>query len=855
VFLSHTGDLRRWPADRTWVAAAEDAVKRLRHAPVDMSYFTADDRPPAQMCAALVAGSDLYIGIIGPRYGSPVRDDPERSYTELEFDTATEHGKRRLVFLIASSAGGAGPDLAADPWTDRQARFRQRLLDSGVTVNMVDTAAALETGIVQAVAQLMLAEAVDVRPGAARAAPTPAGGARVPRQLPAEAAAFTDRVRQFERLSTLLSRPDEHRPFVAVVTGPAGVGKTSFAVHVAHRVRDRFPDGQLYVDLRGYSALPTLAADEALDGFVRAFDAAPERVPTDTAGLTDAYRTALDGRRVLVILDNALTSEQVRPLLPPAGSAALVTSRGPLSGLIVREGAVRMALEPLDPPHAEALLRTLTAIDNADEADDADTAALAELARQCGYLPLALRIAAEQAALTGLGPADLVDALAGERGRLDALTGLDDDPSSQVRTVISWSYRNLAEPLAHSFRLLALHPGGEFGVPVAAALFGVPVPAALRTLDTLVAFNVVERPRRGRYRFHDLVRAYATERMEEDEPETDRQAAFDRELDWYVHTADAADRLLAPMRRHVPLEAPRDGSPPVRLGGHDEALRWCDDERDTLVALVRLAAERDRPQVAWRLALAAVTYFVLRRRHPDWLASMEVAAEAARAAGEPLGEAWSLTSLGGACLALGFVERARQAYEQSLRLHRQISDRIGEGMALSNLGEVAMMAGRYDDALDYGRAALAIWSELGDRRSEALALLDAVAPVHFALGEYSEAARIYQRALDACQGVDRGVEGQVLHELGRTNHALGRYEDASERYDQALRMRRSAGDRVGEAETLQALATSRRALDDQIGAQSALLQALAIFVEHGRDAAAEQVRAGLRDLGLDPGGT
>ncbi|OHV61268.1 hypothetical protein BCD48_40115 [Pseudofrankia sp. BMG5.36] len=859
--------MRGWPAARSWVEAAEDAVKRLRHAPVDMRYFAADDRPPADLCVSLVTDCDLYVGIIGTRYGSPVRDDPARSYTELEFDTASELRKRRLVFLIdetaataavaAGDAGAAAASPANDPWAARQATFRQRVLDSGLTANFVATPEALETGIVHAVAQLMLADAQRAAPAAASAPAVPAP-ARVPRQLPPEAAAFVDRVHHFQRLSALLAAPDERRAFIGVVSGPAGVGKTSFAVHVAHGVRGRFPDGQLYVDLRGYSPQPPLPPEEALDGFVRALGADPAQVPADVGGLGELYRSLLDGRHVLVILDNALSAEQVRPLLPPPGSAVIVTSRGPLSGLVVQDGAMRLALEPLEPLHAEALLRALTTAGlgpgEPEPAAKDDVDPVARLARQCGYLPLALRIAAEQAALSGLSLAELVDELASEHGRLDALTGVDDDPNSEVRTVFSWSYRNLSEPLRRAFRLLALHPGGELPTAAAAAVLGVPIGAAGRALDSLVAFNVLERPGRGRYRFHDLVREYAAERLIADEPADERGNALDRELDWYLHAADAADRILAPLRRHVEPGDALEGVPTVAFAGHDAALAWCDAERHNLAAMTELAAATGRPMAAWKLALAPVTFFKLRHHHADWLAASEVAVAATRAAGDPSAEAWALTNVGGACLQLGHLDRAWDVYQESLTGARRTGDRVGEAMTLANLGELAQALARFDQALDYGGQARNLWRALGDRRrDEAFALQDAIAPAYRARGQFDQALRAYGEAYELCRGTDLQGEGLILRDLGRTRQLMGDPAGASADYEHALTVHRTSGDRVGEATTLRALATARAALDDQVGAQSALLQALAILIEQDRAEAADEVRAALRAMGLDPG--
>ncbi len=863
--------MRRWPADRSWVTAAEDAVKRLRHAPVDMAYFAADDRPPAKLCVSLVENCDLYVGIIGTRYGSPVRDDPERSYTELEFDTATALGKRRLVYLVdeaaaqlaadAGDAGAAGAVPALDPWAARQTAFRQRVLDSGLTATLVTSPAQVEAGLVQAIAQLMLADAVEASPVGTSAMPAPAP-LRVPRQLPPEAAAFINRVHHFQRLSELLAAPDDRRAFVGVISGPAGVGKTSFAVHVAHGVRDQFPDGQLYVDFRGYSPQPPLSAEEALDRFVRALGADDARIPTGLHGLGELYRYLLDGRRVLVILDNALNVDQVRALLPPPGCAAIVTTRGPLSGLVVQDGATRITLEPLEPIHAEALLRTLTsaglgqpAVDGTnDDPPSVPGDPVAALARQCGYLPLALRIAAEQATLSGLSLAELVDELADARGRLDALAGLDEDPGSAVRTVFSWSYRNLSEPLRRAFRLLALHPGGELPTAAAAALLGIPTAAAGRTLDSLVAFSVLERPSRGRYRFHDLVREYAAERLGADEPADDRRDALDRELDWYLRAADAADRVLAPQRRHVPVDAPLPAVPTTAFGGHDAALAWCDAERHNLTAMTELAAATARPVAAWKLALAPVTFFKRRHFDTDWLAASEIAVAAARAAGDVAAEAWALTNVGGACLTLGHLDRAWEVYEESLAGARRTGDQVGEAMTLSNLGELALELGRHDQALSFGQQARDLWRALGSRdRDEAFVLRDAIAPAYLARGQYDDALRAYHEAYDLCRGTDLQAEGLILRDLGHVHLAMGNAAEASADYERSLVVHQTSGDRVGEANTLRALATARLTLDDAAGAQGALLQALAILREQDHLAEADAVLATLRELGLHTG--
>ncbi|MFE7723306.1 tetratricopeptide repeat protein [Nocardia rhizosphaerihabitans] len=829
IFLSHTGDLRIRPPGRSWIDAAEDAVKRMRHAPVDMRYFTADTRPSAALCAELVGACDIYVGIIGQRYGSPVRDDPRRSYTELEFDTATVVGKRRLVLFVADDAPD-GPD-------PRQLAFRSKLRESGLTTATVATPDALEAALIQALAQLMLDDAAP----AAAAAPV---AVRRPRQLPYTSGSFTDRTDERGRLAELLAGVAP-RP-IGVVTGPPGVGKSSLALYVAREVSEHFPDGQLYLDLHGYSALPVVSECEALDWFVRSLDETLPPSPLDGPRLTQRYRELLDGRRVLVVLDNALTTQQVLPLLPPPGCATLVTTRGPLSNLVVRERAVRTVLRPLAPADARALLRNASGTEEAEIEDD--SAAAAEVARLCGYLPLALTIAAEHAALTGATMAELAAELAGERRRLDALTGVDDDPTAEVRVVFSWSYRNLPEDLRRAFRLLGLHPGGELGTAAAAALLDLPPDRARRVLDSLVAFNVLERSARDRYRFHDLLREYAAERVAEDEPEHERHAAAARELEWYTRATDAADRLLAPARRHVPLGAPSAGIPAVSLDTYEDALRWCDGERANLTAAVRAGTESTAPDFAWRLALAAVTYYKIRRHYGDWLATSEFALVAARASCDRFGEQWCLTSLGGALAELGRSQEAWSAYQDSLRINREIGDRTGEAMALGNLGDIARQLGRHDDALAFGDEARVILAELGDRRNEALITQDVLAGTHFDRGEYGAALVLLEEAREACHGLDPLGEGTVLHDLGRTLAAMARKPEAADIFEESLAVRRACGDRHGEAETLETLGEVRLQLGDEVGGRSALLQSLAVYVELGSDRA-EILRARCGELG------
>ena len=318
----------------------------------------------------------------------------------------------------------------------------------------------------------------------------------VPRQLPGGVVDFVNRAEDLERLDDLLGREDERRSPVCVITGTAGVGKTSLAVRWSQHARTRFPDGQLYVNLRGYDPGEPVTPGRALAGFLEALGMPSREIPADPDARSAAYRTLLADRRVLVVLDNAASVGQVRPLLPGAGSClTLVTSRSRLSGLVARDGARRLSLEVFDESAAVELLQRVTAGHRNEEGGD-----LAELARLCARLPLALCVAAERAAARPRTPLNaLIDDLRDESSLWDALSSEDDDEADAVRTVFAWSYRALSAEAARLFRLLGLHPGHQFSTHAAAALAGVTAPQARRLLDTLVGVHLLEQTGQDRY--------------------------------------------------------------------------------------------------------------------------------------------------------------------------------------------------------------------------------------------------------------------------------------------------------------------------------------------------------------------
>ena len=393
----------------------------------------------------------------------------------------------------------------------------------------------------------------------------------IPAQLPHDAAGFTGREPELAALDSFAHGEGSTAVVISAIDGVAGIGKTALAVHFGHRVAAAFPGGQLYVNLRGFDPnQPPLAPGDVLPRFLRALGADPSQMPTDVDELASVYRSLLSGRRVLVVLDNAATAEQIRPLLPGAvGCLALVTSRNRLSGLVARDGAYRVTLDVLPPAEAIALLTRIIGSDRVA----AEPAAAETLAQLCGWLPLALRITADRAAAhRHLRLTDLVDELTAEHDRLDVLSA--DEEATQIRAVFSWSYRTLPAEPARAFRLLSLHAGQDISASAAAALIDATVTETRRLLTTLTGGHLLEETGRNQYQFHDLVRVYAAECAQLSEPESQRTAAIRRLLTWYLHTADSFSRTINPDGLHVPLDPPELPCAPLVFTTYRQAVDW-----------------------------------------------------------------------------------------------------------------------------------------------------------------------------------------------------------------------------------------------------------------------------------------
>jgi DNA-binding SARP family transcriptional activator len=624
----------------------------------------------------------------------------------------------------------------------------------------------------------------------------------VPRELPATVRHFTGRARELRWLSALLTDSSGAGGAVVIsaIGGTAGVGKTGLAVHWANQVTEHFPDGQLYVNLRGYDPDQPMPAADALARFLRALGVASQGIPLDADERAARYRSLLSGRRILVVADNAGSVEQVRPLLPGTpGCAVVVTSRDSLTGLVVRDGARRLDLDPLPSEDAVGLLRELIG-----GQVDADPAAAMALADQCARLPLALRVAAELAAGRRTVPlADLVIDLADQQRRLDLLEA-DGDPHTAVRAVFSWSYRYLDADAARTFRLLGLHPGLDLDTYAAAALTGTTVERAGQVLGHLARAHLIQPAGPCRHSLHDLLRAYARE-LAAQENEEEGHAAIVRILNWYMCTAHAAARVVNPSRRHVPLDPAELDGTPLAFSTYDEALDWLDAERLNLVAAVSVAADQGLHEIAWKLPITLWDLFNLRNHWADWIATHKIGLASARCLDDLLGQNWVSNNLAAAYIRTGRNLEAADLLVRVLANERRLSHRRGQAVSLTNLGVVHGNLRQPEASVESYQQALEISREIGDRRGEGVAL-SGLGDNWKVLGQRDRSVLSYQLALDAHRAAgDEFGEAAILLSLSQAYFAFGQTGEAVKNSRQALALNRRIGHRHAEAMTLGAL--------------------------------------------------
>ncbi|SNT56289.1 Tetratricopeptide repeat-containing protein [Actinacidiphila glaucinigra] len=714
---------------------------------------------------------------------------------------ALNPGRRRLppldtVRSVASACGAAGADL--ERWEKAWRGLRQtdgrRLEAEGEPVRNSALTAWSETG------------------------------GYLPRQLPPDANGFYGRTAALSALDATLRDAGQTALSaipIAIVTGSAGVGKTALAVHWAHAVAKRFPDGQLYVNLRGHSMDPALTATQALSLLLQSLGVPPERIPVDPELQAGMYRSLLAGRRMLVLLDNAVDVAQARPLLPSSpGCHVVITSRDALTGLVAREGARRCILDVLEPQEATVLLRNLIGAERADAEEDS----VAELGRLCVHLPLALRIVGANLANH---PSRDIAHYVSELKESDLLSGLEveGDPEMAVAAAFDLSYMALSSAARHMFRLLALVSGPDISREAAAVLAGIPVLEASRILQGLASAHLLEEHEPSRYRRHDLLSLYAHQRVQAEETPEDRDCALERVLAWYVSRINVAADVAYPTFRRLTMQA----SEPVRekasfqFRNEREALVWLSTELPNLVAAVNhAAAHKPHHRRACHLADALRGYFTLHRRDADWVVAVRSTLAAAHDDGRSIEQAAMHLCLGTALGAIDDDRSALEEYTLAAHIYAELGDVQGHSVAENNMGNCHLKFGQLKDAARHFHLSV----QLAD---------DPITQVNLALvnrdiGRLSEALSWAERAAASAEAIgDHEAYRCALTVLSSIETRLGRPESAHLHATAVLNAGRSIGNRATEADALAKVAAACIQLDRPTEALGHALQALELI--------------------------
>jgi DNA-binding SARP family transcriptional activator/tetratricopeptide (TPR) repeat protein len=669
-----------------------------------------------------------------------------------------------------------------------------------------------------------------------------------PAQLPADPAAFAGRRPEVARVLKLLA-PSPHAPKTlptVMIDGMPGAGKSALAIHCAHAVADRFPDGQLYMNLRGFDPGGRVSPAEALRSFLSALGMPPQRIPADLDGRAALYRSLLAGQRVLVVLDNARDAAHVRPLLPGSPTcAAIITSRHCLSEIVASDGARLVTLDIFSRADARESLAVRLGADRVAEEPEA----VAELVELSGRLPLALALVAARAAARPKFP---LAAIGGElreaQGSLDAFSeaGLPD-----VRAVFSWSYRLLSPPSASLFRQLSLHPGPDISLAAAASLHGAPPRQVRALLAELTWSRLVTEHQPGRYSMHDLLRAYATELCTQLDDAADREAAVSRVLDHCLHSAHNAYVPFRAPQRTDELGAPEPGVMPEQPEGYAAALGWYAAEQRVIEALIRYAVRHGRIAHAWQIASKMTLFYQRTGLWDDWETTARTALDAAEAHGDLAGEAHMHRILAGALFFLGDTAAALAELKRARDLYTRLGYSTEHAYLHSNFGAILFRLGRYEEAIGHHRQALALYRTAGLRIGEALAM-DGIGSCANRLGDHDQAIESITGAMNIHRELDNpGGAAHSLAGLGESYHLLGDHDQAIEYTKRAVALYRSLGYRADEAEVLVALGDVRLAAGDVAEARSCFGDALAILNEL-RLPQADAVRDRLAGLDAPP---
>lgn len=663
-------------------------------------------------------------------------------------------------------------------------------------------------------------------------------------QLPADIVDLTGRDTQIGLLCGIHDAPpDSARPgavVISAVAGMGGIGKTALAVHIAHKLRDRYPEGQLFVDLRGTSN--PLRPAEVLARFLRDLGISEAAIPVGEEERAVRYRALLAHRSMLIVLDDARDAAQVRPLLPgTVGCAVIVTSRRTLSDL---PGAQVVGLDVLDNSEARSLFDAIVGPERAAAEPDATAKVLAI----CAGLPLAIRVAAARlASRPQWKVAHLAAKLAGEHARLSELT----KGELAVRASFAVSYQALAresQGLARVFRLLGVPSGAALSLLGIAALVQRPADDVAVALEALADAHLVQSPAPDRFEMHELLHSYAHELAQQADSPDDRRAALSRLLSWYLHTADAAARVLAPHIQRIPLPPTEPDVRPVEFQTYDEAMEWCDTERVNLVAAVHQAACHGMHAYAWRLAFVLRRFFRLGKHWADWIATYQVAVTSAALDGNRAGLGLILNSFGEPYTDLGQLTTAIAHREKAAAIQHEIGDRQDEAITLANLGVNYGMLGHLEKSLSYLLRSLAIVREAGNRYYESVTL-ENIGDNMRRLGRYDEAISYLEQALAIYRDNDDGYnQGSALNVIGELHLDRRQYDSAARCYQQALRYCRSVQDRGGEASSLDGLGNALLRLGRPNAARRSWLEARRILVAIG-DPRVGRVDASLSLLG------
>ncbi|MEO6088571.1 MAG: BTAD domain-containing putative transcriptional regulator, partial [Umezawaea sp.] len=635
----------------------------------------------------------------------------------------------------------------------------------------------------------------------------------LPGRLPVDLADFVGREALVRRVVELVGSEDPGTAVpIVTLSGPPGVGKTSLAVHVAHSLRDRFPDGRLYVDLRGYGLGPATATVDVLARFLRALGVPPQQIPLETEEQSTLFRSLLTGRRMLLVLDNASAPDQVRPLLPGAASCpVIVTSRDDLRGLIAMNGARRLPVEALEPAESIQLLTGVLG-------RGTDGAAVEELARRCAYLPLTLRVAAANVAAT---PGRTVS------GYLAEL------PADEPLAAVDLAYAGLPEDQQRLFRLLSLVPGQDFTAEAAANVADVDVPVAAQLLARLNDAHLLLRPSPGRYQFHDQLMLFAARRRAAQDDESEQEAARVRLLEFYVRSVDKCAEFLYPDVLRLPSGEAKSVRLP-RITVAPQALRWLDGERANLTAAIRSAAEQGPPSMSWRLADALRGYLWIGKHVTEWLATARYGLHAAHEERNLPAEAAMHGNLGTLHWKLGEFATSAAHYEQALELHRTLGNAAAETGALNNLGLVHMESGDLTAARRVLKLCLDLLNGPNGVKSGRSTVLISLGMLAIETGDLADAyAHLTESVKISSTTGLKGSEATCRNFLGVVLRLRGEPLAALEQLETALAVSLEVGAREATARVLESTAVTRVDLGEPLAALALAGRALDELRESG----------------------